>query len=320
MSKEEVRCRRYGAAIMAGLFFLGGCHGAPRSPPDREIVAHSASWHEPKLVFPERLNRGYTLVLPGISGVHPGEHGIVTGLRSASVPSAIEFHDWTTGAPRLFYHLCGLERNRAEARKIAAKIVAYHERYPGRPVHLIGFSGGGGVVVLVLEALPPDHSVTRAILLAPSLANDYDLRLAMSRTEQGIHNFYSPWDVPFLMVLSTAAGNTDGRHSLPAGAVGFHVPKTLDASQRQAYQERLPQQRYQLAMLRDGHTGGHVGWTVPAFVARQVAPLIGPSAEAQNHWHTTQPDLAPIHHKTASSASRTISGPGTKHPSTSSVR
>jgi hypothetical protein len=134
----------------------------------------------------------------------------------------------------------------------------------------------------------------------------------MSRTEQGIHNFYSPWDVPFLMVLSTAAGNTDGRHALPAGAVGFHVPKTLDASQRQAYQERLPQQRYELAMLRDGHTGGHVGWTVPTFVARQVAPLIGPSAEAQNDWHTTQPDLAPIHHATASSTSRTISRPGTK--------
>jgi pimeloyl-ACP methyl ester carboxylesterase len=234
----------------------------------------------PKLVFPERLDHGYTLVLPGVSGDHPTDHGVVTGLKDANVSSAIEFFDWTTGTNRPFYHLCGIERNRIQARNIASKIVNYQERYPGRPVHLIGYSGGGGVAVLALEALSPDRRVTSAILLAPSLARDYDLRLAMSRTEHGIHNYYSRLDVPVLMVVCTAAGNTDGHHKLPAGAVGFDVPKKLDAAERKVYQERLQQHEYKLSMLVDGHIGGHLGWAAPTFVARHVAPLIGRSDAA----------------------------------------
>jgi dienelactone hydrolase len=230
----------------------------------------------PQLAFPDRLNRGYTIVLPGIWGEQTVDHGIVTGLMDADVQSAIELYDWTASPLWLVYNLRNLDHNRAEARKIAEKIVRYQERYPGRPVCLIGYSGGGGVAVLTLEALPPEHRVTTAILLAPTLACDYDLRPAISGTERGIHNFYSPLDAPILMVLGTVVGTTDGRHTLAAGAVGFEVPSSVAAAGRRAYMANVVQESYDPAMLLDGHAGGHFGWAGAAFVAHHVAPLLAP--------------------------------------------
>jgi len=102
----------------------------------------------------------------------------------------------------------------------------------------------------------------------------------MSRTEQGIRNFYSPLDALVLMALGAAVGTTDGRHAPPAGAVGFQAPKSLDPAQRQVYEARLPQQPYQFGMILDGHAGGHFGWVNPLFVAHHVAPLVDSRLDA----------------------------------------
>jgi len=266
------------AALFVALFcLLGGCtvaRPAGRPQSDRDTAASLAPWDSPNLVLPERLDQGYTLVLPGVGGDSTLDHGIILGLKDADVRSAVELHNWTTGSRQPIDDLRSLEHNRAEAQKIARKILLYQERYPGRPVHLVGYSGGGGVAVLALEALPPGHRVTSAILLAPTLAFDYDLQRALSRTEQGIRNFYSPLDAPILGLLTLAIGTTDGRHTLAAGVVGFQAPQSLDAAQRQAYQARLAQQEYQIDMLWDGHGGGHFGWSSRTFVARHIAPLV----------------------------------------------
>jgi pimeloyl-ACP methyl ester carboxylesterase len=231
-----------------------------------------------RLAFPERLDRGYTIVLPGIWGAQPVDYGIVKGLQDGDVQSAIELCDWTAGPARLVYNLRALDHNRREARKIAAKIVAYQDRYPGCPVHLVGYSGGAGEAVLTLEALPSDRRVTDAILLAPTLASDYDLRPAISHTTGGIRNFYSPLDVPILMVLSTVFGTTEGCHTAAAGAIGFQAPKESKPEARRDYESQVAQQSYNAAMLMDGHGGGHFGWANRTFIARHVAPLLAPAA------------------------------------------
>ena len=233
------------------------------------------------LCFPERIDRGYTIVLPGVWGSAPLDHGIVKGLMDADVPSAIELYDWTIGPLWLVYNLRALDRNRAEARKIAERIVAYQDRYPGRPVSLIGYSGGGGVAVLTLEALPPDRRITKAILLAPTLAQDYDLEPALRHTEQGIHNFHSPIDVPCLVVLTMALGTTEGRHAPSAGAFGFQIPQGRDGSQGQEHAARLVQHQYALDMIGYGHPGGHFGWTSRAFITKWVAPILCPPPESE---------------------------------------
>jgi pimeloyl-ACP methyl ester carboxylesterase len=229
------------------------------------------------LAFPERLNQGYTIVLPGVMGSAPLDHGIVKGLVDADVPTAVDLYDWTASPYRLVYNLRALSRNRSEAQKIAGRIVAYQDRYPGRPVYLVGYSGGGAVAVLTLEALPPDRKITKAVLLAPTLAQDYDLQVALSRTEQGVHSFHSAIDVPVMVVLAMAFGTTEGKHTFTAGAFGFQRPKGPDESQRRPDYARLAQHAYDLKMLESGHAGGHFGWANRGWVAHWVAPMLGPS-------------------------------------------
>jgi pimeloyl-ACP methyl ester carboxylesterase len=228
-------------------------------------------------ISPQKADLGYTLVLPGILGSQPLDHGIVKGLLNARAPCAIDLYDWTAGGLMMLYNLRGLERNRREAQIVAQKIMAYQDRYPGRPVHLIGYSGGGAVAVFALEALPPDRRVSSAILLAPTLAPEYDLRLAASRTERGICHFYSPLDVPLLMVMTLVFGTSEGHHTFAAGALGFETPPKDKRDPRDASPAPVVQQRYTLDMLALGHPGGHFGWANPAFVARWVAPLLRPS-------------------------------------------
>ncbi len=228
------------------------------------------------LAFPERLDQGYTIVLPGVMGSAPLDHGIIKGLVDAGVPTAVECYDWTAGPLWLIYNLRDLERNRSEAQRIAARIVAYQDRYPGRPVYLVGYSGGGGVAVLALEALPADRKVTKAILLAPTLAQDYDLAPAMRHTEQGVHSFHSAIDVPVMILMTMAVGTTEGRHTFTAGAFGFQRPRRTDKERYHEYATHLAQHAYEFEMLESGHAGGHFGWANRAWVAKWVAPLVGP--------------------------------------------
>lgn len=229
-------------------------------------------------VSKERLPRAYTLVLPGILGSDPWDHSIVQGLKDAEVDSAIEMYDWTMGPFLLPVNLRALARNRVEGEKVAQKIIAYQDEYPDRPVHLIGYSGGAGVAVFALESLPPDRKVSTAVLIAPTLAPDYDLQLAMSRTEHGIRNFYSPIDVPFLMAMTAAVGTSEGRHTFAAGAVGFRTPDSLDPDRREPYAAHLVQRGYTLDLVRFWHFGGHFGWSSRPVVANLIAPNLAGAA------------------------------------------
>lgn len=273
--------------IVAGVCLACGCTAVPavRSAQFRDGISAAIPLPTPEIVFAERMDRGYILVLPGSGGDSTIDHGLVHGLKDADVNAAVELYDWTVGAPGILDHLRDLTHNRAQAQEIAAKIVAYEEQFPGRPVHLVGYSAGGGVAVLALESLPTDRKVTSAILLAPTLAYDYDLRFAFEHTKLGIHNFYSRLDFPLLMLMTTVVGTTEGRHTFSAGAVGFQVPQLTDDRMAAHYQAQLHQQEYRLGMIADGHIGGHFGWTGHTFVARHVAPLVdakpGPGTSPQ---------------------------------------
>ena len=214
---------------------------------------------------PARLEQGYTIVLPGIEGASVFNANLALGLEQGGVNTAIEIDDWTTGNPLLMLvHLRNWDRNQIQARRLAAKIVSYQDRYPGRPVHLIGHSGGGGLALLTLEALPANRKISSAILLAPAVSPDFDLDNALSKTEHGIWNFHSPWDLPLLVVGTTILGTLDGRHVPAAGAYGFTL----------AGDNKVRQVDYDAKMLRTGHLGGHFGWMTPEFGSNYLAPLL----------------------------------------------
>lgn len=241
-----------------------------------------------RIESPERLDQGYVLVLPGVEGQSYLNENIARGLENGQVPYAIEVYDWTTGSVALLpITLRGLERNRGEAAKIAAKIMAYQDAHPGQPVHIVGHSGGGGLAVLALEALPPEHAVTSIILLAPALSPDYDLCRAIRRTQLGIWNFFSPYDRGFLAVGTFVMGTLDGKHTASAGQRGFVLPRGLDAQRRQLYL-RVHQFQFDSQMAEDGHNGGHTGWAQRSFVATHIAALINRQRSPQS-----QPASAP---------------------------
>ncbi len=228
-----------------------------------------------KLRSAERWSKGYVIILPGIEGRSYLNENIAFGLNDGGVPGSLEIYDWTVGGWLTWpLNLRWSEHNKKEAAKLAEKIKNYQDRFPGRPVSLIGHSGGGGIVVLTLEHLPPERKVDSAILLAPALAPDYDLRRALTRTRSGIWNYYSKYDVGFLQVGTSAFGTIEGKHARAAGAVGFVKPWGMNRAGHELYDRMLHQQEFTPQMADSGHVGLHTTWARRSFVSRWLAPII----------------------------------------------
>jgi len=228
-----------------------------------------------RLQAPERYAHGVVYVLPGIEGRSLLNYNIAMGLSDGGVASAIEVFDWTAHVPGAFlYNLSALERNRRVAQALADRILAYRKAHPDRPVHIIAHSGGGGVAVFALEALPLDEPVDVVILLAPALSPEYDLTAALRRTRLGIVNFYSPLDVGFLRAGTTVFGAVDREHGEAAGAVGFRYPLGLTAPGHALYDSLLRQVRWDARLRRFGANGTHVGWASRKFARTYLANLI----------------------------------------------
>jgi pimeloyl-ACP methyl ester carboxylesterase len=205
-------------------------------------------------------------VLPGIEGFGPLNCNIAWGLIDGGFPGAVIVHDWTTRVWPLFaFHLRAQARNRRRATEISRLILDYTNEFPGRPVHLVGHSGGAAIAVWTLEELPEKQAVRSAVLLGAALSPSYCLTKALSRTEQGIWHYWSPLDLLFLAAGTLLFGTANGRHSVAAGCCGFR---------RHLECERLWQRCYQPRMLRQFHAGGHFGWANSVFVAEEIVPLL----------------------------------------------
>ncbi len=222
-----------------------------------------------------RYSRGVVFVLPGIEGRSPLNRDIALGLDDGGVSSAIEIYDWTVGLPgSMIVNLAYLERNRAQAQHLADRIVEYRALRPGRPVHLVGHSGGAAIAIMALESLPPGRQIDLAILLAPAISPGYDLTTALRRTRHGIVNFYSERDVGLLKVGTTIFGSVDREHGASAGATGFRIPDGLNEASRSLYAGKLRQVAWDPRLRRAGASGSHIGWASREFVASFLASLI----------------------------------------------
>lgn len=228
-----------------------------------------------------RYERGLVLVVPGIEGPSIWSRNIALGLDDGGVASAIEMYDWTTGLPgALVVNLTYLERNRKQAEMLAERIAEYQDEHPQRPVHLVGHSGGAGIAIMALDALPADRQIERAIVLAPALSPTYDLTTALARTRFGIYNFFSSRDVGFLMVGTSLLGPIDREFGISAGAIGFRAPRDASQEDRALYRERLRQIRWAPRMKLAGADGSHLGWASRRFAEEYLAPIIVESEAA----------------------------------------
>lgn len=233
------------------------------------LLAGGCATRQP-YVNEQRLEKGLVLVYTGIEGRSPFNDAICRGLADGGVDCAIELVDWTVHVPGAYLvNLRAEERNREKARELAGRIALYQAQYPGRPVVLVGQSGGAAVAVWTAEELPLLRKVDGLVLLAAALSPEYMLDLALFKTRRGIVNFHSDEDWFFLMLGTTVFGTMDGQHGVSAGKAGFDV---LQPAIRPY--DRL----YQIAWHRDmaptGHRGIHLTSGAAGFVSRYVAPLV----------------------------------------------
>jgi pimeloyl-ACP methyl ester carboxylesterase len=207
-----------------------------------------------------RKARGMIVILPGIEGPGPANANIRRGLVAAGLDMAIPIHAWGVPVPGagLLINQVNFLGNRMAGASLARFIADYQDRYPGKPVYIIGHSGGGGIAVFAAEAMPDGKKLDRVILLSASISAGYNLTKALANCRGGIVNFYNPDDAALLGVGTTIMGNVDGGHGPGAGMNGFS--KSFPA---------LVQQR----ILGGGDP--HFAATSVGFVSSTVAPWVG---------------------------------------------
>ena len=248
-----MRAILYGIVVVLGVALTGcGQHVAP-------------------LASSVRAEQGLVIVLTGIEGQSAFNQAIVAGLAKGGVPYGIELVDWTSHAWGPVWNLRSEQRNRRQAGLIADRIVAYQQDHPGKPVYIVGQSGGGGMAIWVAEALPFDGGVDGVIVLEASLSSGYPLDTALGKSRQGIVSFHSERDVLFSGVGTTVVGTLDGQHEQSAGRVGFALPQ---APSRLKRYRRLYQIPWQEEMAYTGHHGLHLTGGAEAFVQDYVAPFV----------------------------------------------
>ncbi|MCY2924254.1 MAG: hypothetical protein NT031_02250, partial [Planctomycetota bacterium] len=202
---------------------------------------------------PDRMDSGLVIILPGIEGESAFNRDIRRGLEATALRRAIPIRSWGPQVPLfgMIVNQTNFLGNRVIGASIAKEIVAYQSQYPGRPVHVIGHSGGGGIAVFVAEALPDDHPIDGLVLLSASISSGHDLTKALSHCKNGIVNYYAPGD-PLLSAGTALMGNVDGVHGAGAGLNGFDTPGEKGSPEKKLAYTKLYQVRIRPAMV-DGN-------------------------------------------------------------------
>jgi hypothetical protein len=218
--------------------------------------------------------RGVVLVVCGIGGIDFVALSSQWALPRAGVRHEIREFPWSHGKGRLLRDLQDTQHCLRKANELAAEVRKIKAQDPERPVYLVGKSGGTGLVLAAAEQLPPE-TLERIILLSPALSPNYDLRPALRATKHEIVSFYSPYDQLVLNWGTSQFGTIDRFYGASAGLHGFVIPNDQGGEDRALY-DRLVQVKWNPAMILEGHLGSHLGTSMPAFVAKEVAPWLKP--------------------------------------------
>jgi len=206
--------------------------------------------------FGPNARNGITFYCPGAGNIDFGDTGLREGLQEAGYQGDIATFVWTISLNPAIDQTLRLNA-RLRASQLADIIADYIDRYPGRPVHLVGLSAGTGVAIWALEDLKSRYRVDNVVLLSSSLSHDYDVSKALRHVRGKIYNYYSSED-PVLTLLMKPFGTIDGKLLADAaGAVGLHPRRGAERVVNTAW--RPEYQKY-------GYYGHHTDATNPRFV------------------------------------------------------
>jgi pimeloyl-ACP methyl ester carboxylesterase len=217
---------------------------------------------------------GVVFTVGGISGLSPLGIWAKVALPWSGVPHELHDFEWTHGKGRPLRDLQDIRHLQAKADELATAVRAVKAADPDRPVYLVGHSAGGALSLMAAERLP-EGTLERVVLLAPAVSAGYDLRPALRATRGEIVTFNSACDWFFLDWGTSQFGTADRVYGPSAGLNGFQIPEGLCDEDRLLY-GRLVQVPWRWDMLLEGRGGNHHSTCMPLFLARHVAPWLGP--------------------------------------------
>ena len=243
------------ATVIATLVILAPCTGCFNTP--------TPTVHEEK--------RGLVYVFPGIHGGPWYLGPAYRAYRDAGVDCAIRIDEWESPLCDGLGHLQNLKVNRSHAAKVASRLVAYRAEYPGAPICLVGYSAGGGIALLVTEAVPANLRLQNVVLVQSAVSPTYDLAAALRRIDGQLVNLYSPLDWFVLGLGTRSFGTVDRAHVASCGKDGFDLTQAVPD---EALRARVVQRRWKPEMIWTGHDGGHGGILLHAWNKKYVAPWL----------------------------------------------
>src|SRR5438132_4542635 len=220
------------------------------------------------------VQKGLVILVGGVGGLDFFISAAEWALPHAGVPHEIQEFDWSHGFGKVFKDLQDTEHCLRKAHELADLVMHIRATTPQRPVYLIGKSGGTGLVLAAAEQLPA-MTLERIILLSAAVSPNFDLRPALRATKREIVSFNSSNDRVILGWGTSQFGTIDRVYGPSAGLKNFIIPKDLPAKDQLLY-ERLVQLPWNPRMIWQGHTGGHLGTSMPLFLEKEVAPWLKP--------------------------------------------
>ncbi len=209
--------------------------------------------------FGPKAQHGITFYCPGAGNFDFGDVGIRQGLEAAGYQGQVASVMWTVSFnPAIDQRLGNAHLGAA---RLARSIEQYIDKYPGRPVNVVGLSAGTGVAIWALEDLKPGYNVDNVVMLGSSLWYRYDVSKGLRHVNGQIYNYYSPHD-PVLTTAMKVFGTIDGVFGEDgAGAVGFRSPGVVNI-------------RWDPAFKRYGYYGNHTDATRAPFVEAYLSKHI----------------------------------------------
>lgn len=199
---------------------------------------------------------GVTFYIPGAGNVDFGDAGVREGLQAAGYRGEVAAYMWTISFNPAIDQTIRLNA-KLRAKRLADIIEEYMDKYPERPVNLVGLSAGTGIAIWALEDLDPKYKVDNVVLLSSSLWHRYDIGKALERVKGKVFVYYSPYD-SVLAGPMKIFGSIDGVFGEDgAGAVGLHTPHGA---------ERVVNIPWRAEYRKYGYNGGHVDSTSAPFV------------------------------------------------------
>jgi pimeloyl-ACP methyl ester carboxylesterase len=244
---------------LSGCATTGSCAGGPALP---------ASAH------------GIVFAADGAGDFRACSRSLRKAVEAEHLPFAVEAVPWSHGYGRVLSDQMGHGHARVAGQQLAERISELRYQNPHAEIFLVGHSAGSAVVLSAAELLPPD-TVSKIILLAPSVSAAYDLRPALRCARGGMDVFYSKWDWWYLGFAVTLVGDADGTWLQPAaGRVGFRPRSELD--QDDSFYAKLRQYPWDAKQAWTGNLGGHYGAYQQDFLKAYVLPLFkGSGARGQ---------------------------------------